>query len=154
MLRRYPYAPPTQSEANQATPKGDTMSAYEQIKTEFERTGARACIRRLNRTSHRRVQRPLAIDIVTDESGEYFDIQLAANVGLAVVDVQPRQRHLLLSAWNEVGEDRFLCGHDEHHWFAAALPREPDAINVEAAKEALKPERVKRLEQPRKHEDD
>jgi len=126
------------------------MSAYDQIKTEFERTGARACIRRLDRKSLRRFQRPLAIDIVTDASGEYFDIQLAVNVGLAVVDVQPRHRHLLLSAWNVFGEDRFLCGHDEQHWFAAALPRGPDAANVEAAKEALKPELVVRLEQ-RKH---
>ncbi len=126
------------------------MSAYEEIKTCFERAGARATIRRLNKRSLRRIQRPMAIDVVRDESGEYFDIQLVADVRLAVVDVQPRQRHLLLSAWNTLGEDRFLCGHDEYHWFVAALPEEPDALNVGAAKEALKPLLVKRLEQ-RKH---
>lgn len=126
------------------------MSAYEQIKTEFERAGARATISRLNRTSYRRIQRPMAIDVVPDQFGEYFDIQLAANVDLAVVDVQPRHRHLLLSASNSIGEDRFLCGHDEYHWFVAALPGETSAVNVVAAKDALKPQLVKRLEQ-RKH---
>lgn len=125
------------------------MPVYEQIQSEFERAGARVCIQPLNRQSLQQIQRPLSIDISKDESGEYFDIRLAANVGLAVVDVQPRHRHLLLKAWNALGVDRFLCGHDERHWFAAALPSGPKAINVAAAKEALKPELVKRLEQRR-----
>lgn len=126
------------------------MPAYSQIKTEFERVGARAIIRHLDRQSLRQLQRPMAIDVASDESGEYFDIQLIAGVSLDVVDVQPRQRHLLLSAWNALGEDRFLCGHDEYHWFVAALPHGPNTVDVEAAKETLKPERVQRLEQ-RKH---
>ncbi len=123
------------------------MSTHKQIRAEFERAGARVSIRRLDRESLRRFQRPMAIDVVSNKSGEYFDIQLSPNVQLAVVDVQPRQRHLLLSAWNAIGEDRFLCGHDEFHWFVAALPQEADARIVEAAKESLKPLPVRRLEE-------
>jgi hypothetical protein len=126
------------------------MSVYDQIRSDFNRAGARASIKRLDRKSLRRLQHPMSIDVVSDEPDEYFDIQLSPDVQLAVVDVQPRQRHLLLSAWNAVGEDRFLCGHDEYHWFVAALPHESDALTVEAAMESLKPLLVKRLEE-RKH---
>ena len=127
------------------------MHTDQQIRAKFERAGARASIRRLDSKSLRRFRRPMAIDVVSDELGEYFDIQLTPDVHLAVVDVQPCQRHLLLSASNVVGEDRFLCGHDEYHWFVAALPQETGTATVEAAKEALKPLLVRQLEE-RKHE--
>src|SRR5262249_16437900 len=40
----------------------------------------------------------------------------------------------------------FLWGHDERHWFAAALPAAGDVGDVESAKAALKPELVQTLE--------
>ncbi len=125
------------------------MTSYEQIRIGFLRAGARVNIRQLDTQTTWRFQRPMRIDIRPDESGEYFDIQVASDVRLAAIDVEPRDRHLLLAAWNTFGEDRFLCGHDERHWFVAALPEVPRALNVEAAKEALKPRRVQRQERRR-----
>jgi hypothetical protein len=122
----------------------------QQVKLNFERMGARVNIRKAkNQVSHR-TRRPLAIDVVNGGSGECFDIHFARNVSINVLDVRPRLRHLLLSAWNWFGEDRFLCGHDEYHWFVAALPAQPEAQNVESAMESLKPDLVKTLE-GRKH---
>ena len=126
------------------------MTGHEQIRTEFLRAGARVNIRQLNFQTSSRFQRPMRIDIRPDEFGEYFDIQVASDVGLAALDIAPRDRHLLLAAWNMFGVDRFLCGHDERHWFVAALPNEPLALNVEAAKDALKPRRVQRQERRRR----
>jgi hypothetical protein len=91
-------------------------------------------------------QRPLAINIVQHGTGEWFDIQLLPDVQLRVMDTQPRLCHLLLSATNWLGEERFLCGHDERHWFVAALPSEPRAGTVEEAKEALKPDLIRTVE--------
>ena len=60
------------------------MSTYKQIKAEFERTGARAIIRRLDRKSLRRLQRPMAIDVASDRPGEYFDIRLSPDNAVLV----------------------------------------------------------------------
>lgn len=58
------------------------------------------------------------------------------------VDVQPRQRHLLLLAKRlEAGQgqkEKFLCGHDERHWFVAGVSG-AGVTNVVQALEALKP---------------
>src|SRR5258706_15042367 len=102
--------------------KRDAMNAYDHITTSFQMIGARANIHPLPRSTPDRRRRPFTIDLVADSVGEYFDIQLDDGVSLAPLDVQTRQRHLVLSASNAVGEDRFLCGHDERHWFTAALP--------------------------------
>ena len=125
------------------------MSTYQHVSTEFDRMGARATIERISRKSPLML-RPMSIDIAEDDSGELFDIKIAADVQLDVMDVQPRDRHLLLAASNWLGEDRFLCGHDEFHWFVAALPNRAKPVGVETAKESLKPDLVRRIE-GRKH---
>lgn len=58
------------------------------------------------------------------------------------VDVQPDQRHLLLFHRNLQGGDRnkFLCGHDERHWFVAPVG---NVTTVKAAMEDLKPQLVR-----------
>jgi hypothetical protein len=86
------------------------------------------------------------VDVRSDRKGEYFEIGLLdhEHVELNVLDIQPEMRHLLLMA--PVG--KFLCGHDERHWFAAAIPG--NASNVKTALVALKPA-VIRLEEARKH---
>ena len=38
---------------------------------------------------------------------------------------------------------KFLCGHDERHWFVAAVPESAPVGTVRAAKEALKPAEVR-----------
>jgi hypothetical protein len=89
------------------------------------------------------------IDIRTDGRGEYFDLRFAGGeraVELEVVDVLPRDRHLLLLA--RVGEEKskFLCGHDERHWFVAAVPEAARGVSgVTTAKAALQPQAVREV---------
>jgi hypothetical protein len=88
------------------------------------------------------------IDIENDRKGEYFDITLPQGPEFVVepIDVRPRMRHLLLLVKRQYGKDKFLCGHDERHWFAAAVP-ERGVSTVETALDALKPDEVRRAEQ-------
>lgn len=81
---------------------------------------------------------------------EMFSLQIDPQVKLKVIDVQPKDRHLLLEVEPPVNSfrpervpARFLCGHDERHWFVAAIPEKAEAITVEAAKDALQPLEVK-----------
>ena len=89
------------------------------------------------------------IDIRADGRGEYFHVGFVTvgdAVRLEVVDVQPRDRHLLLLA--RVGEEKskFLCGHDERHWFVAAVPESARGVTgVATAKAALQPGVVQEL---------
>ncbi len=70
---------------------------------------------------------------------------------IKVLDVQPDERHLLLMWKNkDSGEKhKYLCGHDERHWFVAAVPGE-SVKNVTDAMEALKPQAVIRRERATK----
>ena|SRR2546423_4547872 len=89
--------------------------------------------------------RPEGINIRTDDEGEFFDIRLGAGGDrYEVVDVRPELRHLLLLARNEQGrKNKFLCGHDERHWFVCAVPGE-NVADVATALEALQPVEVRR----------
>ena len=42
-----------------------------------------------------------------------------------MLDTRPNLRHLLLMSRNcrTGAKEKFLCGHDERHWFVAAIPR-------------------------------
>ena len=62
------------------------------IKTKFEKLGARAKVGPLRRLTTNR----LVIDIGHDRHGEFFDIQANDDADVQVLDVQPRDRHLLL----------------------------------------------------------
>lgn len=125
------------------------MSDNRRIESKFEKIGARATVRQMARQSFRRHGKPLVIDLLRTEAGEVFDIEKTRSVVLAVLDVQPRQRHLLLVAENSVGSDQFLCGHDEQHWFVAALPEGVESQSVHEARESLKPGAVRRKERRR-----
>lgn len=63
-------------------------------------------------------------------------------------DLRPDWRHLLLLVKRfdrgqaEVSKDKFLCGHDERHWFIATVPEQQGIANVADAMEALKPQNV------------
>jgi hypothetical protein len=89
------------------------------------------------------------INILRDGRGEYFDIRFWGDVGpveLQVVDVQPRDRHLLLLARVGGLKSKFLCGHDERHWFVAAVPEEARGVTgVATAKAALQPDAVRAM---------
>jgi len=84
--------------------------------------------------------RPAGINIVTDKKGEFFEIRVDANekVEYEVIDTQPDNKHLLLMARREEAKHKFLCGHDERHWFVCAVPG-TSVSSVENAMDALQP---------------
>ena len=110
----------------------------------FAEMGARVQLRPAVNNAWRR-EFP-GIDIRSDGKGEYFDISLAANeqVDYEVIDVRPDMRHLLLMARRADGKQKFLCGHDERHWFVCAVPGDSVSTVVNAM-QALQPLLVKRL---------
>jgi hypothetical protein len=111
------------------------------IVTAFRRMGARADVR----PTMARSARPIAIDVLRDRVGERFDVALRDGVEAEVIDLDIRDRHLLLLARVDAEKPRFLCGHDERHWFAAAIPEATPVSTVEGAKLALRPEVLRRL---------
>ena len=84
------------------------------------------------------------IDVLEDRRGEYFDITFAGEPGevdLEVIDVRPRDRHLLLLARSAGEKSKFLLGHDERHWFVAAVPEAARGVTgVTMAKQRLTPQ--------------
>jgi hypothetical protein len=62
-----------------------------------------------------------------------------------VIAVDPADRHLLLLVRSDGEKSKFLCGHDERHWFVAAIPETVRGVTgVETAKAALQPTIVAR----------
>jgi hypothetical protein len=120
------------------------------MEKKFEKLGARATVRPLVRNRWRPAVGPVVIDVGRDRHGEYFDIQADDGADVEVLDVQPNDRHLLLMVRQRDIKDKFLCGHDERHWFVAALPERAAISSVVTAKEALKPELVRNLERGKK----
>jgi hypothetical protein len=125
------------------------------VERKFEEMGARVRIRRASAAATVRrspsragVRNPpvpsrFEIDVDTDRRGEIFDLYVPEGIELEVLDVHQQDRHLLLMTRDGEVKARFLCGHDERHWFAAAIPEATPVTTVEAAREALKPEPVR-----------
>ena len=105
------------------------------IERQFERIGARAKVH----ADRIRFGGTVSIDGGHDNVGEFFDINVGQTRDLDVLDAQPRIRHLLLMSRQSDGKHKFLCGHDERHWFVAAVPKQTSVSNVRTAFEALKP---------------
>jgi hypothetical protein len=86
------------------------------------------------------------LNVLKDDDGEeVFSIAIDPRDApeISVLEVQPRDRHLLLMTRNAEGEKRkFLCGFDERGFFVAAIPELAPVGNVRQAKEALKPPEV------------
>ncbi|HWH59165.1 MAG TPA: hypothetical protein VN682_16170 [Terriglobales bacterium] len=117
----------------------------------FERMGARVAfaeLARRNRFSGRVVAGDLALDVREDRRGEYFLISRDpfSQTELVVLDVQPKDRHLLLLSRGTEGKHRYLLGHDERHWFVAGIPENTAVSRVRDAKQALKPDLVQKSE--------
>jgi len=83
------------------------------------------------------------IDVRSDGRGELFDISFAGDgkaVQVDVIDVDRVGRHLLLLVRDGLEKSKFLCGHDERHWFVAAVPEDARGVTgVRTAKAALQP---------------
>ena len=123
------------------------------LKTKFDKLGARAKIRPLRWRS----TGPVVIDIGHDRHGEFFDIQADQDADVEVLDMQPRDRHLLLMVRQPADrpglpdtKSKLLCGHDERHWFVAGVSERVPVSTVVTAKEALKPDAVRDRERGKK----
>ena len=122
----------------------------EAIAKRFELIGSRAVITsiaqlpargvRIGRT-FRTIRPAITVDVARDRRGEFFKIGLDLSVDLHVLNVDKVLRHLLLFAVDGEGNKyRYLCGHDERHWFAAAIAG--SVSTVDAALHSLKPGKV------------
>ena len=107
-----------------------------QLARHFAKIGARVKVH-----GPRRWQRETyEIDVRSDKQGEYFDLSLLRATNFQLLQAREDQKHLLI-----LGEDgkRFLCGHDERHWFVAGIK---DRVStVMAAKASLMPESVRQM---------
>jgi hypothetical protein len=117
------------------------------IEKKFDEMGARVRIRALQPRESRRLLETLTgwprLDVLRDHKGEYFDIAVPDEGSIEVVDFRPADRHLLLLARTPTGEKaKFLCGHDERHWFVCAVPEREGVRDVITAKRALQPQLV------------
>jgi hypothetical protein len=109
----------------------------------FARIGARLKV--ADRPSRRsRTSGVVSLDVQADRKGEFFEIvrRPGTEAEIAVLDVQPADRHLLLLVREGKDKSKFLCGHDERHWFVAGIPETAPVGTVRQAKEALKPAEV------------
>jgi hypothetical protein len=123
----------------------------ETLTKKFTQMGARLkvteAVRRRGTT-----RRLLALDVQNDRSGEYFEVfrPPGSDAEVQVLDVQPKDRHLLLLVREGGEKQKFLCGHDERHWFVAAVPESAPVGTVGQAKEALKPGDVRTAQAQKK----
>ncbi len=87
---------------------------------------------------------PFSLDVRSDGKGEFFELarEPGADAEVEVLDVRPADRHLLLLVREGAEKHKFLCGHDERHWFVAGIPESAPVGTVAQAKEALKPTEV------------
>ncbi len=124
----------------------------EHIESKFAAMGARLKVRAIpsrwqQGDRHWLSPQDYAMDVQRDRHGEFFELRLpthlAEAVDFSVLNAKPEQQHLLLLArklTDKPQTDRFLCGHDERHWFVAAVPGR--VSNVADAMESLKPAEV------------
>ncbi len=113
------------------------------LNAKFARIGARLVV--ADRPARRsRMAGAVSLDVQSDRRGEFFEIARRPDAGaeVTVLDARPAERHLLLMV-REAGEkSKFLCGHDERHWFVAGIPESAPVGTVRQAVEALKPAAV------------
>jgi len=123
------------------------------IESKFASMGARLKVREIAsrwRQGDRSWIEPkdFAMDLRRDSNGQFFELRvpthLSESLDVAVMQAEPKQRHLLLAV-RQVGTDakldRFLCGHDEREWFVAAVPG--GASSVRQAMDVLQPQDVR-----------
>ena len=124
-----------------------SKSSADALERPFRKMGARVKFGEPETPRWVREVQPLALDVHRDREGEYFHIRKRADVSVEVLEVLPKDRHLVLLARvpgirGSETKSRFLLGHDERHWFVAAIPEQSPVTTVAAAKQALKPEAV------------
>lgn len=113
------------------------MTTTEFLCRHFSRMGARLKIQGPGVRQGERVR----IDVGRDRDGEFFDVRCQDGVVPEILDVQPASRHLVLMVRDGADKNKFLLGHDERHWFAAAVPGD-GVHDVKTAIESLRPTEV------------
>ena len=117
----------------------------ENLKHQFARIGAQLEVEFL--TNQLRQRSDFWLDVRIHKQDELFILSVQEKVRdsleLHVVDSRPEQRHLLLLSKNRTAaindqKSKFLCGHDERHWFVAGVPS-AGITTVREAFESLKP---------------
>lgn len=116
------------------------------LNNQFGRIGARLKMKDESQNRSRTPNRLVSLDIGFDRRGEFFEITHHRDADLQVLDLQPRDRHLLLLSRENEEKNKYLCGHDERHWFVAAIPEATSVGTVKQAKEALKPRVVQMVQ--------
>jgi len=120
------------------------------IKRGIEKIGANVVF--TNLSPFRRGELDFDIDVVSDKKGSFFSfgvIDESIFDGFTVLDINPKDRHLLLMKKRpvlsrdgknvvDVLKDRLLLGHDERDWFCAAVPG--NVSTVQQAKDSLRPD--------------
>jgi hypothetical protein len=111
----------------------------------FARIGARVKVSDRPSRRSRPTTGSVSLDIQADREGEFFEVISPGGDSpeVAVLDVRPLDRHLLLMVREGGEKHKYLCGHDERHWFVAAVPETAPVGTVRQAKEALKPAEVR-----------
>jgi len=113
------------------------MKTEESLRRHFSRMGARVFLRGPGPRQREKIR----IDVGRDRSGEFFDIRSEMDVVPEILDVQPSTRHLVLMVRDGSLKNKFLLGHDERHWFAAAVPGD-SVRDVRTAITSLRPEEI------------
>lgn len=120
----------------------------------FASIGARVELGELKGNWWSQAEPPLTVDVAPSRRGETFRLLLNPRraVDLLLGHAEPRRRHLLLLARDRGPAreplarpvcSRYLCGHDERHWFAAVVPQKAPASTVTQAMAALRPAEVR-----------
>jgi hypothetical protein len=110
------------------------MTVTEQLCRHFSRIGARLKLQ----GPEARQGEIVRIDVSRDRAGEYFDIRRREGLVPEVLDLEPSNRHLLLMVRDRKDKNKFLLGHDERHWFAAAVSGD-GVRDVRTAVDSLRP---------------
>jgi hypothetical protein len=112
------------------------------LEMKFARIGSR--LKFAEQSNRRgRTSGAIALNVRSDRTGEFFEVACPPG---AVGDVAVLDRHLLLLLREGQAKSKFLCGHDERHWFVAGIPESAPVGTVRQAKEALKPLDVRRVQ--------
>lgn len=108
----------------------------------------------------RRLQPPeFRLDVIQNRRGECFRLRIREDsvpyLEVETIAIQPDGRSLLLLVRQnnlpfDEQKNKFLCGHDERHWFVAAVPEPAGVGTLSEALEALKPEEVRNSQMARR----
>ena len=114
------------------------------LSAKFDRIGAR--LKFADPPPRRaRTAAAVSLDVQSDRRGEFFEVIVRPDVTPEIepLGIRPADRHLLLLVREGHDKSKFLCGHDERHWFVAAVPEAAPVGTVAQAMEALKPAEVR-----------